>query len=261
MSGSMNAVSNKPCLNRELLAKLRSMTETIKMLSTENVALREENDQLMTVRDDGMTEDGESRFDIPLKSDIAFPANDNDEVVKLKSLVQNYEKQVNDLSVKVRGLEEAVECKEKQPPVQQQEKDKCKSLARRLKDERNQYKELVEEKKREQEELKVEIEKMTDIIGELRDNCRKLQEELLQVRNDEPRRVREKGSQTSGPVRRSRGGEGPTSPRQSQISKSIELSKLKIRNTASVSASVPNSLAKGARIVEVFTAVGMDLEK
>ena len=101
------------------------------MLSTENVALREENDQLMTVRDDGMTED----------------ANDNNKVVKLKSLVHNYEKQVNDLSVKVRGLEESVECKEKQPPVQQQEKDKCKSLARRLKDERNQYKELVEEKR------------------------------------------------------------------------------------------------------------------
>ena len=59
MSGSMSAVSNKPCLNRELLAKLRSMTETIKMLSTENVALREENDQLMSVRDDGMTARGE----------------------------------------------------------------------------------------------------------------------------------------------------------------------------------------------------------
>ena len=55
MSGSlsgMSAVSNKPCLNRELVAKLRSMTETIKMLSTENVALREENDQLLNVRDD-----------------------------------------------------------------------------------------------------------------------------------------------------------------------------------------------------------------
>ena len=58
MSGSMSAVSNKPCLNRELLAKLRSMTETIKMLSTENVALREENDQLMSVRDEGMTARG-----------------------------------------------------------------------------------------------------------------------------------------------------------------------------------------------------------
>ena len=48
----MSAISNKPCLNRELVAKLRSMTETIKMLSTENVALREENDQLGSVRND-----------------------------------------------------------------------------------------------------------------------------------------------------------------------------------------------------------------
>ena len=64
MSGSMSAVSNKPCLNRELLAKLRSMTETIKMLSTENVALREENDQLMSVREeDGMSTDGKFTFE------------------------------------------------------------------------------------------------------------------------------------------------------------------------------------------------------
>ena len=65
MSGSMSAVSNKPCLNRELLAKLRSMTETIKMLSTENVALREENDQLMSVREeDGMSTDGKFTFEV-----------------------------------------------------------------------------------------------------------------------------------------------------------------------------------------------------
>ena len=37
-------------LLRELVAKLRSMTETIKMLSTENVALREENDGLVMMR-------------------------------------------------------------------------------------------------------------------------------------------------------------------------------------------------------------------
>lgn len=48
----MSAVSNKPCLNRELVAKLRSMTETIKMLSTENVSLREENDQLAGAREE-----------------------------------------------------------------------------------------------------------------------------------------------------------------------------------------------------------------
>ena len=55
----MSAVSNKPCLNRELVAKLRSMTETIKMLSTENVSLREENDQLAAVREERRHQDGQ----------------------------------------------------------------------------------------------------------------------------------------------------------------------------------------------------------
>ena len=62
LSGSLNALSNKPCLNRELVAKLRSMTETIKMLSTENVSLREENDNLMTLREEGMHAQGNFVF-------------------------------------------------------------------------------------------------------------------------------------------------------------------------------------------------------
>ena len=196
--------------------------------------------------------------------------------MKLRSLIQTYERQVTDLSGKVRTLEEAVEMKESPAPVQQEkekEKDKYKSLARRLKEERNQYRDLVQEKKEEQGELKVEIEKMTEIIGDLRDNCGKLQEELLQVRNDSPRRVREKAIQTTGPVRRSSLSEasprarmtpkrtrstittpsnsssGSSSPRQTQISRSIELSKPKIRNTTS-SSSVPSSPAKGPRIVK-----------
>merc|ERR1719273_1176734 len=123
------------------------------------------------------------------------------EVVRLRSLIQTYEKQVTDLSGKVKTLEETP------PPVQQQEKDKYKSLARRLKEERSQYRDLVEEKKQEQGDLKVEIEKMTEIIGDLRDNCGKLQEELLQVRNDSPRRVQEKSCQTTPPLRRASVGE------------------------------------------------------
>ncbi len=35
---------------RELVTKLRSMTETIKMLSSENIALRTENESLISVR-------------------------------------------------------------------------------------------------------------------------------------------------------------------------------------------------------------------
>ena len=47
---------------RELMAKLRSMTETIKMLSTENVALREENDGLVMMRG---TTSGSSKATLP----------------------------------------------------------------------------------------------------------------------------------------------------------------------------------------------------
>ena len=114
------------------------------------------------------------------------PDDDNNDVsdTKLKAVIESYEKQLNDLGEKVLVLQSEIEIKDKQQPI---EKDKYKSLARRLKDERNQYKDMVEEKKQEHEELKVEIEKMTDIIGDLRDNCGKLQEELMQVRNDSPR--------------------------------------------------------------------------
>lgn len=252
LSGSLNALSNKPCLNRELVAKLRSMTETIKMLSTENVALREENDNLMTLREEGM---------------LASQDDDNNDVsdTKLKAVIQSYEKQLNEMGEKVLHLQSEIENKEKQQAVPA-EKDKYKSLARRLKEERNQFKELVEEKKQEHEDLKVEIEKMTDIIGDLRDNCGKLQEELLLVRNDSPRRVQEKSCQTTPPMRRASVGEvsnrqkispkrtrsnistsssTQSSPRQNQIVKSNELSKPKMRNT-----SVPNSPAKGARIAK-----------
>ena len=207
---------------------------------------------------------------------FSFSADNSGEVNKLKAVILSYEKQVNELGDKVRTLQTEMEGKEKlssQPP----EKDKYKSLARRLKEERNQYKELVEDKKQEQEELKVEIEKMTDIIGDLRDNCGKLQEELLQVRLDSPRRTADKGIQTAPLPRRASIGGGETagrakitpkrtrstvsatppspaaSPRtqQSQISRSIELSRPKVRHSVSAGpGTAPGSPAKGPRIVK-----------
>lgn len=266
MSGSlsgMSAVSNKPCLNRELVAKLRSMTETIKMLSTENVALREENDQLLNVRDDLLQPTGSSVND-----------RAGGEISKLKAVIESYEKQVNELGDKVKTLEREMEVKEQQTPQPPApEKDKYKSLARRLKEERNQLKDQVEEKKKEQDELKVEIEKMTEIIGDLRENCGKLQEEL-QVRLDSPRRVSEKGIQTAPLTRRASIGGGdasprakitpkrtrstvssnpshpvssPSSSRQSQVNKAIELSRPKIRNTSSCHHQCPQQSCSGTQ--------------
>ena len=47
--------------------------------------------------------------------------------------------------------------------------------------------EAVDDKKAEQEELKIEIEKMTEIIVELRENCGKLQQQLMTVTSESPR--------------------------------------------------------------------------
>ena len=101
------------------------------------------------------------------------------------------------------------------------ERDKYKALARRLKEERNQYKEMLENKSTEQAELqvvvvvvmvkdlqgkaliimfvilkkiifflsKVEMDKMTEMIGELRENCNALQKDLLSARQDDVRLV------------------------------------------------------------------------
>ena len=272
MSG-MSAISNKPCLNRELVAKLRSMTETIKMLSTENVALREENDQLVSGRDI-RSRDGNIDNKLTINDDESYEGDDSQEVLKLRASIKSYENQISELGDKVKNLENEMEAREKQASQQPPpEKEKYKSLAKRLKEERNQYKEMVEDKKKEQDELKVEIEKMTEIIGDLRDNCGKLQEELLQVRLDSPRQCQDRGIQTTPMTRRASFGGAdttvrakitpkrtrstmspapvvPSSPRQYQMNRTNELSKPKIRNNNNNSSSVPNSPARGPRIVK-----------
>ena len=46
VAGSLNGLASRPSLNKELMQKLRSMTETIKMLSDENFTLKNENESL-----------------------------------------------------------------------------------------------------------------------------------------------------------------------------------------------------------------------
>merc|ERR1719412_2439041 len=92
------------------------------------------------------------------------------------------------MSLKISSLEAALlESKEKAAaaPTGQGERDKYKGLARRLKEERNQFKEMLEAKNNEQAELQVEMDKMTEMIGELRENCNVLQQDLLSARQEQ----------------------------------------------------------------------------
>ena len=138
---------------------------------------------------------------------FCHPDEDNNDVLetKLKAVIETYEGQMEEMAGKVSGLEQALaESRDKAggPPG---ERDKYKALARRLKEERNQYKDLVEEKKTEQTELQEEMEKMTEIIGELRENCSVLQEELLHTKQEETQRqdvAVQTGSSGLPPVRR-----------------------------------------------------------
>lgn len=168
LTGSLDH-TGRPSLNRELVAKLRSMTETIKMLSLENGSLRDEND---TLREENTEYEETTKTE-----DVRNVWNHSDEKVQL--ILGEYEKKLTDMTEQVNDLNMKLEVKENQQPL---EKDKYKSLARRLKDERNSYREMVDEKKREQEELQVEIEKMSELIGELRRNCQDLQGELMAAR-------------------------------------------------------------------------------
>ncbi|XP_023349343.1 myosin-2 heavy chain isoform X2 [Eurytemora carolleeae] len=254
-SGSINALSSKPSLNRELVTKLRSMTETIKMLSSENVALRTENESLISAR----------------------PVNDlMGREEEIEHLVKSYENQLKESEQKIKEMEKELEkANDKDGSIEKTtEKDKYKALARRLKEERNTYKNIVEEKKLEQDELKVEIEKMTDIIGELRRNCGQLQDELEIVY--EPGERKDKGVQTSpalsrrassgdirirGHAKRSRSTVSPQCiSRQQQLNKSIELSKPKPRggvNPSPGSNSTQGPSGKGPKIAKPVSRAGI----
>ena len=99
---------------------------------------------------------------------------------QLVSLVVSYDEKLKALSSELSTLRRSRAASESGAGAKGQERDKYKALARRLKEERNQYKETCEDKLKEQERLKVEMEKMSELIGELRENCQQLQRELLQ---------------------------------------------------------------------------------
>ena len=59
-SGTALNSAPKPSLSKELMQKLRSMTETIKMLSDENAQLRTQNEEILRSRQDTSKQRGKT---------------------------------------------------------------------------------------------------------------------------------------------------------------------------------------------------------
>merc|ERR1712223_1152613 len=178
-SGTALNSAPKPSLSKELMQKLRSMTETIKMLSDENAQLRTQNEEILRAKSDKRkSNNGNSLYDDLDKTQLVDLVMSYDE--KLKALST----EVLELQKKLKAADEAT--KEVEAATQTSksaaEKDKYKQLARRLKEERNNFRDNLESKQKEQADLKVEMEKMSELISDLRSNCQTLQHELSEVR-------------------------------------------------------------------------------
>merc|ERR1712223_2023623 len=180
-SGTALNSAPKPSLSKELMQKLRSMTETIKMLSDENAQLRTQNEEILRAKKEEIARNNRKPnglYDDLDKQQLVDLVLSYDE--KLKALSS----EVSELQKKLKAADEASREIEAASAASKStaEKDKYKQLARRLKEERNNYRDSLDAKQKEQADLKVEMEKMSDLISELRVNCQTLQTELSEVR-------------------------------------------------------------------------------
>ena len=142
-SGTALNSAPKPSLSKELMQKLRSMTETIKMLSDENAQLRTQNEEILRARKEENAKQNRKSHsglydDLDKQQLLELVVSYDD---KLKSLST----EVLDLQRKLKAADEAT--KEAEMATQNSkstgEKDKYKQLARRLKEERNTFRYLL----------------------------------------------------------------------------------------------------------------------
>ena len=138
-SGTALNSAPKPSLSKELMQKLRSMTETIKMLSDENAQLRTQNEEILRARKEENAKQNR-------KSQNAL--YDDLDKTQLVELVVSYDDKLKSLSTEVLELQRKLKAadeaaKEAEAATQNSkssgEKDKYKQLARRLKEERNTF--------------------------------------------------------------------------------------------------------------------------
>ena len=88
--------SNKPSLSKELMQKLRSMTETIKMLSDENAQLRTQNEEILRAKKEENSRNNR-RNSSGLYDDL--------DKTQLVELVLSYDEKLKALSKEVQELQ------------------------------------------------------------------------------------------------------------------------------------------------------------
>ena len=106
-SGTALNSAPKPSLSKELMQKLRSMTETIKMLSDENAQLRTQNEEILREKKEvmvrtGGTGNGNGRRPMGGSSNGLYDDLDKTQLVEL---VLSYDEKLKALSSEVSELQ------------------------------------------------------------------------------------------------------------------------------------------------------------
>ena len=143
-------------INKELLAKLLSLSEIIKNLTEENDSLRGEN---KIIRE----KQGQHRS--------------SQEETELHTIIQKYQKKAKEMAEKIKELEDKLN-ETKSDIYGSGDKTRYKTLARKLKEERNMYRDQFDERTNQNKELKIEMDKMSFLISDLREQCKSLQGQI-----------------------------------------------------------------------------------
>ena len=133
-----------------------SLSEIIKNLTEENDSLREDNKRIREQKNHSQ--------------------NNHDEN-ELHAIIQNYQKKAREMMTKIKDLETQLN-ETKSEIYGSIDKSRYKALARKLKEERNMYRDMLQENTKEHKELKDEMEKMSFIINDLKEQCKWLQEKI-----------------------------------------------------------------------------------
>ena len=150
-------------INRELLTKMHDLNQMIKNLQDENKFLKGENQRLR---------------------DSAGAGQESVAEEELHAVIFSYQRKAREMSEQIAGLETRLELV--QAGDRDKEKSRYKPLARKLKEERNVFRDMLEKVNMENKVLKEEIEKMKSLADKLKSQCKSLKFDVSQKKAAAP---------------------------------------------------------------------------
>ena len=152
-------------INRELLTKMHDLNQMIKNLQDENKFLKGENQRLRDSAGAGAGQEGGAEEE-------------------LHAVIFSYQRKAREMSEQIAGLETRLELV--QAGDRDKEKSRYKPLARKLKEERNVFRDMLEKVNMENKVLKEEIEKMKSLADKLKSQCKSLKLDIGQKKAAAP---------------------------------------------------------------------------